>query len=206
VVHTVAVIPRRRAAAVALALLLGTSTAACAHDGRTLAPTRPDQTTTTKAVGTGPTGAPSVFTLSSAAVVDGAELPQRYTCTGEGISPTMQWTFAPPAEELALVVRDRDAGGFVHWIVTGIDPTSQSFGDGGLPETATEQANSTGALGYLPPCPPAGSGRHVYQFVLHALSAPLTIDPALPAADAAARVEAASIGSAELSVSVDGGE
>ena len=205
-VHTVAVTARRRAAAVVLTLVLGASTAACAHDGRTLAPILPGQTTTTEGPSTGPTGSATVFTLSSAAVIEGGVLPERYTCTGEAISPALQWTFAPPSAELALVVRDRDADGFVHWIVTGIDPTAQSFGDGGLPETAEEHANSTGALGYLAPCPPAGSGRHVYEFVLHALSAPVEIDPALPAGDAAARIEAATIGSAQLAVSVDGGE
>jgi Raf kinase inhibitor-like YbhB/YbcL family protein len=200
------VIAHRRLAAVALALVLGASTAACAHDGRTLAATLPGQTTTTKAPSTASSLPSTVFTLSSPDVADGGVLPERYTCTGEGLSPALQWANTPPAQELALVVRDRDAHGFVHWIVTGIDPTTQSFGEAGLPETAQEQVNSTGVLGWLAPCPPAGSGHHVYQFTLHALGAPVQIDPALPAADAASRIEAASLGAALLSVSVDAGE
>jgi phosphatidylethanolamine-binding protein (PEBP) family uncharacterized protein len=100
------------------------------------------------------------------------------------------------------VVRDRDAEGFVHWLVTGIDPSTQAFGDGGLPEVAVEQVNSTGAIGWLAPCPPEGGERHIYDIVLHVLHAPVDIDPALPAAEAAAVVEEASVEEAPLAVTV----
>jgi Raf kinase inhibitor-like YbhB/YbcL family protein len=196
--------PRRPATALAVAAVLLLGGAACSHDGRTLAPVRPGQTTTTRApaaVGTTPT----VFTLSSDDVVGGGLLPDRFTCTGEGISPSLRWAAVPAAEELALVVRDRDADGFVHWIVTGISPVVTGFGESGVPEGATEQVNSTGAPGWFAPCPPAGSGKHVYEFVLHTLAGPVSIDPALPAADVAARIEAASTAQASMSVSVSPG-
>ena len=146
-----------------------------------------------------------MFTLSSTAVAAGGVLPDRFTCHGAGVSPSLSWVAAPSAQQLALVVRDRDANGFVHWIVTGIDPTVTSFGEGATPEAATQQVNGTGALGWFPPCPPSGSGRHVYDIVLHALAAPLTIDPAAPAADVAAQIEKASIGQATMSVAVSPG-
>ena len=149
--------------------------------------------------------APRTFTLSSAAVGPGGLLPDRFTCHGVGVSPPLSWVAAPSAQQLAIVVRDRNANGFVHWIVTGIDPTVTGFGEAATPEAATPQVNSTGALGWFPPCPPAGSGRHIYDVVLHALAAPLTIDPAAPAADVAAQIEKASTGSATMSVAVDPG-
>jgi Raf kinase inhibitor-like YbhB/YbcL family protein len=195
---------RRPLSTVAVAAVLVLGGAACRHDGRSLAPTLPDQTTTTRAPSTLGT-TPTVFTLSSDDVAEGGVLPARFTCSGEGVSPSLRWAATPAAVQLALVVRDRDAQGFVHWIITGIDPTVTGFGVAGVPEGATEQVNSTGAPGWFPPCPPAGSGRHVYDFVLHALSAPVTVDPSTPAADVAAKIEAASTAKATMSVSVTPG-
>jgi len=165
---------------------------ACSDDGRTLAPVRPDQTTTTEAPPVLDGAALGVFALTSPLFEDGAELPERYTCTGDGVSPALRWSGTPDGAELALVVRDRELDGLVHWIVTGIDLAIQGFGDAGVPESAVEQVNSTGAIGWLPPCPEAGTGTHTYDFVLHVLPGPVDIDPALPAADAAALIEDAS--------------
>jgi Raf kinase inhibitor-like YbhB/YbcL family protein len=203
-VQTVAVHPRRPAIAVAVAAVLLLGGAACSNDGRTLAPVRPGQTTTTRAPAALDT-TPTVFTLSSDDVAEGGVLPDRFTCSGEGISPSVRWAAVPAAQELALVVRDRDAGGFVHWIVTGISPVVTGFGEAGVPESATEQVNSTGAPGWFAPCPPAGSGKHVYEFVLHALASPVSIDPSLPAAEVAARIEGESTAQATMSVSVSPG-
>jgi Raf kinase inhibitor-like YbhB/YbcL family protein len=175
---------------------------ACRHDGRTLRPVAPGQTTTTAT--TPASTVPTVFTLSSPDAPNGSVLPAQYTCTGVGTSPALTWAAAPKAQQLALVVRDQTADGYVHWIVTGISPTLGSFPEGSIPQGATEQVNSQGALGYLPPCPPKGSGRHVYVFVLHALPAPLAIDPAAPALDVATQIEHASTAQTAFTVSVAG--
>jgi Raf kinase inhibitor-like YbhB/YbcL family protein len=195
---------RRTLPLLAALALLGTG---CSDDGRTLAPVRPGQTTTTTTVPPSiGDAAPEVFSLVSGAFDDGATIPERFTCTGEDISPAIGWSAAPEdAAELAIVVRDRQADGFVHWIVTGIDPTITGFGQAGVPEGAVEQANSTGAIGWLGPCPPEGSGTHLYDFTLHALPAPIDIDPALPAAEAATQIEAASTAEATLAGSVTSG-
>jgi Raf kinase inhibitor-like YbhB/YbcL family protein len=201
--HTGAVI-RRTLLLLAALTLLG---AGCSDDGRTLAPIGPGQTTTTTSVPPSiGAGEPDVFSLRSGAFDDGAVIPERFTCTGEDISPSIGWTATPPdAVELAIVVRDRQADGFVHWIVTGIDPTVTGFGDSGVPEGAVEQVNSTGAIGWLGPCPPEGSGTHLYDFTLHALARPVDIDPALPAVDAAAQIESFSTAEATLAGSVTPG-
>ena len=87
----------------------------------------PDQTTTTRRRPPTARGRRSsvVHARAATAFADGGEIPARYTCAGEGVSPALRWTGTPAdAAELALVVRDRDAGGYVHWVVTGIDPSS----------------------------------------------------------------------------------
>jgi phosphatidylethanolamine-binding protein (PEBP) family uncharacterized protein len=205
--HTVAVrrLPRRPIALLAGLLALAPALAACASDGRTLAPPRPGQTTTTTAVpvlGSSADGS-TAFQLITDAVADGGELPSHYTCYGESVSLGLRWANVPAgATSLAIVVRDRDAGGRVHWLLTGIDPTITGFTDGGVPEGAVEQANATGAIGWEPPCPAEDAGRHVYDIVLHVLRTPVDIDPA-EQADAAARlVEDASVEEAALALTV----
>lgn len=197
-IHTVAVLRRAALVAVTAALL---AVGGCSDDGRELAPPRPGQTTTTAAATTttGPDG--TVFAVTSSAFPDGDALPVRFTCHSEtgGISPPLSWTPPPPGTaELAIVVRDRDADGFVHWIVTGIDPVITGFGEGGVPEGAVEQVNATGALGWLPACPPEGDARHVYEITLHALTQPVDVDPEAPAAEVAAQIEEAANASVRL--------
>jgi Raf kinase inhibitor-like YbhB/YbcL family protein len=204
--HTVAVRrrPLPRPAALVLGLALAAA-AACGHDGRTLAPLRPGQTTTTTTAATlGSAGSlPATFALSVDGADDGGELPADHTCYGDGTSPALHWSDVPAdAQQLALVVRDRDADGFVHWLVTGIDPTSDGFPQGGVPEGAVEQVNTTGSIGWQAPCPPAGGDRHVYELVLHVLTQPVDIDPGLPAEDAAQLVEGASAAQAHLALTV----
>ena len=109
--------------------------------------------------------------LSSPAFADGAGIPTRFTCDGEGISPEIDWSGAPTAAEaLALTVIDPDARGFVHWLVYDIPAASagslaENVGTGtGAPP---QGANGRGKAGYAGPCPP--SGTHHYVFTLYAL-------------------------------------
>ncbi|MGQ0434111.1 MAG: YbhB/YbcL family Raf kinase inhibitor-like protein [Microthrixaceae bacterium] len=179
-------------------------------DGRSLPAPQPHQTTTSAAAPD--VGQPSdvvsggVFSLRSPSYLEGGLIPERHTCRGIDVSPALVWTDTPPAAELALVMRDRDANGFVHWVMTAIDPVVQGIGEGGIPEGALALANSTGAAGWFGPCPPAGSGAHTYELVLHALPEPLVIDPAIPAEQAAQMVEGASSDRAVLSGVVQAAE
>lgn len=191
-------------------LALAASLVACSSsDGRGLPPPDPHKTTTSVSAPVvaqpSEAGVVEVFSMTSAAFPDGGVIPSRHTCAGEDLSPPLAWASTPPAAELALVVRDRNAAGFVHWVVTGIDPAVQGFGEGGVPEGAVEAANSTGTRGWFGPCPPPGSGAHTYDFVLHVLPEPLSLEPGLAAADAAQLVEGASSGQAALSGTVTRG-
>jgi hypothetical protein len=206
-------LPSRAVLALLGALALsGLSMACSSTDGRTLPPPDPHNTTTsvsTPVVGQpsdgGDQGVVEVFSLASTAFADGGVIPARHTCDGEDVSPPLSWASAPPAAELAIVVRDRDAGGFVHWVVTGIDPLVQGIGEGGVPETAVEAANQAGTIGWSGPCPPAGTGTHTYELALHALPEPLGLAPGTPAEEAAQLVEGASSEAAILTGTVTAG-
>lgn len=197
---------RRPARALLFAVLAGASALACSSsDGRSLPPPRVPQTTTTPSA---PVIQPSagdvdVFVLTSEAFQDGGQLPPRFTCHGAGISPSLAWSGTPlGAATLAIVVRDLDAGGFVHWIVMGIDPFVLGVGEDGVPENAVELRNGLGEVGWSGPCPPAGSGTHTYEFALLALTDVVDLPLDAPAEQAAAALEAAAAERAVLTATV----
>src|SRR5512139_4227608 len=107
------------------------------------------------------------FVVSSPAFADNAPIPAEYSCNGRNVPPPLHWENVPAgAESLALVVDDPDAVGglYVHWVVTGIPPSTTEIVDGALPTRAVVIANSGGKAAYLGPCPPAGTGVHHYRF------------------------------------------
>jgi len=109
--------------------------------------------------------------LSSPAFANDALIPAKYTCDGAGVSPPLRWT-APPAgtKSLSLTVIDPDAPGgrFVHWLASGIPPTSRGLRQG--QHAPKEGTNSAGGRGWTGPCPPGGPAHH-YVFTLTALGA-----------------------------------
>lgn len=122
------------------------------------------------------------------------------------MSPDLSWTGTPlDALSLALVVRDRDAGGFVHWVVTDIDPFVQGIGEGGVPENAVEGRNGSGTVGWLGPCPPSASGTHTYEIVLLALTSLLEVPPDASGEEAASLIEATAAERAVLTGTVTAG-
>jgi Raf kinase inhibitor-like YbhB/YbcL family protein len=131
------------------------------------------------------------FVVRSDAFDDGGPIPRRQTCDGEDVSPEIAWSGAPAGtRSLALVVRDPDARGFVHWIVYDIPaapegrlPTGMSAGAAASPQGL----NGFGRAGWGGPCPP--SGTHHYVFTLYALdrATGLTGTPKLAALEAAMR-------------------
>jgi Raf kinase inhibitor-like YbhB/YbcL family protein len=140
------------------------------------------------------------FDLTSPAFAAGADIPRKYTCDGDDVSPPLEWADAPDgAAALALIVDDPDARGFVHWVAFDIDGTQS----GGLPEgysaspDATAQGtNAFGRVGWGGPCPP--SGTHRYRFTLFALDAMLELPGAPKADEVRAKMEGHVIGQAEL--------
>ena len=121
------------------------------------------------------------FILLSTAFKNGEEIPRKYTCDGEDLSPPLKWSGAPPeTKSYALIVYDPDApkGIFYHWLLYNIPPDLTSLPEGvpkgGETPYGLQGINDFGALGYGGPCPPPGSTHH-YVFMLLALDTKLDI-------------------------------
>jgi len=111
----------------------------------------------------------AAFTLQ-APWAEGGPIDARFTCDGEDRTPTLTWT-APPAGtvELALVVTDDDAEGFIHYAVAEIPPAAGEVGEGGEITGAAVGLNGFGATGWGGPCPPSGE-THTYRWTMYALA------------------------------------
>lgn len=121
--------------------------------------------------------------LGSDAFAEGGQIPRRYTCEGDDVSPPLTWQGAPSrTATFALVVDDPDApaGTWIHWVLLDVpdevtELPENASGAGALPAAAVEGRNSWGRGGYRGPCPP--SGTHRYFFRLYALDGPLGLGP-----------------------------
>lgn len=169
-----------------------------------MAEPKPDQTTTTAAGQASASGAAAgtnskpALKLTSTAFSDGGTIPQQYTCRGADMSPPLQWSGVPEATvELALVVRDVDIGGFVHWVIAGMDADVGGIAENTPPGGAVQANNALGRPGYAGPCPP--SGTHHYEFRLYALTKASGVTAGEAEPGAAEKVaKAPSLGSALL--------
>lgn len=112
----------------------------------------------------------------------GGDIPSRFTCDGENLSPTLSWS-APPkgTQSLALIADDPDApvGTFVHWVLYDLPVSARELPEGvpasADPATGGRQGtNDFRRLGYGGPCPPPGKP-HRYFFRLYALDRKLEL-------------------------------
>ena len=104
--------------------------------------------------------------LTSSAFDDSGAIPTRFTCSGANVSPPLEIHQVPEGtDELALIVDDPDADGYVHWSVVGISEETASFGADKVPAGAVQAKNSAGKPEWTGPCPPAGTpARRVGRF------------------------------------------
>jgi Raf kinase inhibitor-like YbhB/YbcL family protein len=76
-----------------------------------------------------------VLTRTSSAFSHQDEIPRRYTCEGEDVSPPLAWSGAPEGtESFALIVDDPDAPDpnapkmtWVHWIFYNLPATTSKL-------------------------------------------------------------------------------
>lgn len=114
--------------------------------------------------------------LTSSSFENNGNIPQKYTCKGEDISPPLTLKNVPPgAKSLVLTVSDPDAPGgtWSHWIVYNIPPDTAQIDQNTSPGTAG--LNDFEKYAYDGPCPPYGRPHH-YIFRLYALDTLLTIN------------------------------
>ncbi|WP_298353281.1 YbhB/YbcL family Raf kinase inhibitor-like protein [Rhodoblastus sp.] len=115
--------------------------------------------------------------LSSSAFQNGQDIPRRFTCDGENLSPPLAWSGAPAAtHSFALLCDDPDAprGVWRHWAVYDLPADCVALAEGAgnaLRQPKLRQGvNDFGDEGYGGPCPPHGHGTHHYRFRVVALS------------------------------------
>jgi len=107
------------------------------------------------------------------------DIPKKFTCDGEDISPELKWSDAPEGtKSFALIVDDPDAPDpaapkmtWVHWVLYNLPASSNALGGGvasaDLPDGALDGLNDWKRTGYGGPCPPIG--KHRYFHKLYAL-------------------------------------
>lgn len=117
--------------------------------------------------------------LRSGAFTDGDEIPARYTCIGNDLSPPLSWQGVPAeAKSLTLIIDDPDAPDpnaplmtWVHWVLFNIPVDTHELPEGAsthiLPPGAIQGLNDWNNIGYGGPCPPIG--RHRYFHKLYAV-------------------------------------
>jgi Raf kinase inhibitor-like YbhB/YbcL family protein len=132
--------------------------------------------------------------IASPAFAPDAQIPQRYTADGAGVSPPLMWRDVPATTStLALIVEDADSPTpepMVHAIVVDIDPLEPGLVEGifgGPPQATPEKLGLNSFLmhGWLPPDPPPGHGVHHYAFQIFALG------PGMPLSKSPGRSEVA---------------
>ena len=138
--------------------------------------------------------------LTSPAFEAGADIPRKFSCDGEDVSPPLEWTDAPDdTAAMALIVDDPDARGFVHWVMfdmTGSQSGGLTEGVSASPDAPPQGINGFRKVGWGGPCPP--SGTHRYRFTLYALDQALGIADTPSADDVRAAMQGHVLADAEL--------
>jgi len=112
--------------------------------------------------------------LQSSGFSDGAMIPRRFTCDGQDMSPSLEWSHVPAGTlSLVLLCDDPDAPGgtWHHWAAYDIPADRTGLAEGAAQAADFKQAiNDFRKPGYGGPCPPQRHGVHHYHFRLLALS------------------------------------
>ena len=133
------------------------------------------------------------FHLTSPSFAPQGEIPAKFTCEGEDVSPPLAWSGVPRGtKSLALIVDDPDAPDpkapkmtWVHWVLYNLPPAASSLPEGvkksALPSGTREGQNDWKRTGYGGPCPPIGRHRYFHKL--------MALDTVLPDLGAATKAE-----------------
>lgn len=114
--------------------------------------------------------------VTSPAFVQGAVIPQKYTCEGANINPEIVIHHLPPkTASLALIMEDPDTGHgtYDHWLLWNILPSGDEVTIAENSAPGTQGANGEGKSAYKGPCPPRGI--HHYHFRIFALDSKMSL-------------------------------
>ena len=141
-------------------------------------------------------GPPTTFRLTSPGMPDNSKLPTKAAgnlpknpnCTGQNVSPALQWSNAPANTQSFAIIWDDQAGraglGVSHAVLYGIPASTTSFAEGALggPPTSGQFVPGKNTLGmhWLGPCSPRGYAPQHYVMTIIATSvAPSELPPGL---------------------------
>jgi len=143
---------------------------------------------------------PTNMKITSTVFEHNQKIPSKYTCDADNISPELSFSdVSEDAKSLVLISHDPDAprpGGWIHWVVINMDPTTTGIGENSKPSSGLETTTSFGQPGYGGPCPPSGS--HRYYFYLYALDTTLDLDAEATKAEVETAMEGHILEKAEL--------
>lgn len=126
--------------------------------------------------------------LFSPSFNEGGQIPRKYTCRGENLSPQIIWGDVPNRTvSMVLIMEDPDIPiprfilpVWTHWIVYNIDPDVMELPEGMqhtdiIDKGVLQGITSFRKTGYNGPCPPFGT--HRYFFRLYALDTIISVEP-----------------------------
>jgi Raf kinase inhibitor-like YbhB/YbcL family protein len=120
------------------------------------------------------------FVLTSSAFAEDGPIEEKYRCTGENVTPPLEWTCGPEGTKSYALTQIHDGSQTLHWVLFNV-PASVSE----LPEDVERAAmpavpagaaqvkpNVDGSTwyGYSGPCP--GGANHSYTYFVYALDVP----------------------------------
>lgn len=128
-------------------------------------------------------GAMQVFTPWA----DGGAIDIRYTCDGSNAAPSISWSGIPAGTaEIAISLVDETnlitGRPFIHWVLSGLDPSIDRLGEDELPIGAIQGLNFYGDVGYTGPCPDPGT-TGTFVLTVFALGQQVELADGTPAAE-----------------------
>jgi Raf kinase inhibitor-like YbhB/YbcL family protein len=136
--------------------------------------------------------------IESTAFKSGKPIPKKYTCSGENISPPLDFLDVPDeTKSFALIVDDPDApnGTFDHWLAWNIPGATRSLLENA--RVPNQGKNGYKDLRYRGPCPPPGNP-HRYFFKLFALDILLNVPDGISKSQLEKAIEGHILEKAEL--------
>jgi len=135
--------------------------------------------------------------VTSSAFNNEGEIPAKYTCDGDEVSPPINVEETPEGTKtLAIIMEDPDApnGTFTHWLLWNIDPKSAYLDEQTF--QSVSGTNSANQIGYYGPCPPSGS--HRYYFHVYALDDGLDLEEGADRSELELAIEAHVLGKGSI--------